>query len=186
MPVKRRWNLTSPSVSPPCWSWMQDCFLYAVHTDTKGKACWLVSSITRQYGWCCLSFLSMSLLAGLFGRTNSRTSGNDVLRELHRLTRYQLRWHWCGRHGGRGKLVSTRTYLQILGTSTDYSSPSVLLFTDSYRWLSFLFIYLFFESNFKIPPFLVICMLSREPSILKVSVHFFMPLQSPTLLRYLR
>ena len=107
------------------------------------KACWLVSSITRQYGRCCLSFLSMSLLAGLFGRTNSRTSGNDVLRELHRLTRYQLRWHWCGRHGGRGKLVSTRTYLQILGTSTDYSSPSVLLFTDSYRWLSFLFIYLF-------------------------------------------
>ena len=107
------------------------------------KACWLVSSITRQYGRCCLSSLSMSLLAGLFGRTNSRTSGNDVLRELHRLTRYQLRWHWCGRHGGRGKLVSTRTYLQILGTSTDYSSPSVLLFTDSYRWLSFLFIYLF-------------------------------------------
>ena len=148
------------------------------------KACWLVSSITRQYGRCYLSFLSMSLLASLFGRTNSRTSGNDVLRELHRLTRYQLRWHWCGRHGGRGKLVSTRTYLQILGTSTDYSSPSVLLFTDSYRWLSFLFIYLFiylfFGSNFKIPPFLVIWMLSREPSILKVSVHFCMPLQSPT------
>ena len=113
------------------------------HIPIQRKACWLVSSITRQYGRCCLSFLSMSLLAGLFGRTNSRTSGNDVLRELHRLTRYQLRWHWCGRHGGRGKLVSTRTYLQILGTSTDYSSPSVLLFTDSYRWLSFLFIYLF-------------------------------------------
>ena len=108
------------------------------------KACWLVSSIALQYGrWCCLPFPSMRLLAGLFGRKNSRTSGNDVFRELHRLTKYQLRWHWCGRHGGRGKLVSTRTYLQILGTSTDYSSPSVLLFTDSYRWLSFLFIYLF-------------------------------------------
>ena len=44
----------------------------------------------------------------------------------------------------------------------------------------YLFIYLFFGSNFKIPPFLVIWMLSREPSILKVSVHFSMPLQSPT------
>ena len=43
----------------------------------------------------------------------------------------------------------------------------------------YLFIYLFFGSNFKIPPFLVICMLSREPSILKVSVHFSMPLQIP-------
>lgn len=148
------------------------------------KACWLVSSITRQYGRCCLSFLSMSILAGLFGRTNSRTSGNDVLGKLHRLRRYQLRWHWCGRHGGRGKLVSTRTYLQILGTSTDYSSPSVLLFTDSYRWLSFLFIYLLGATS-KYPLLLVIRMLSGETSILKISVHFFMPLQPPTLLHYL-
>lgn len=77
----------------------------------------------------------MSLLAALFGRANSQCTGKNVLLKVNRLGRNQLRWHWCGRHGGRGKLVSTRTYLQILGTSTEYSSPSVLLFTDSYRYL---------------------------------------------------
>lgn len=66
----------------------------------------------------------------------SLRQGYGFLRIILKQKRYQLRWHWCGRHAGKGKLVSTRSYLQILGTSTDYSSPSVLLFTDSYRFNS--------------------------------------------------
>ncbi|KAK2557125.1 Ribonuclease Z [Acropora cervicornis] len=65
----------------------------------------------------------------------SLRQGHGFLRTIHKQKRCQFRWHWCGRHAGKGKLVSTRSYLQILGTSTDYSSPSFLLFTDSYRYL---------------------------------------------------
>lgn len=72
----------------------------------------------------------------------SLRQGHGFLRTIHKQKRCQFRWHWCGRHAGKGKLVSTRSYLQILGTSTDYSSPSFLLFTDSYRFNS-VFVMLF-------------------------------------------
>ena len=44
------------------------------------------------------------------------------------------RHNWCGRQRGFGKQVSSRSFLQVIGTATDFTAPSIYLFTDSQRW----------------------------------------------------